>query len=434
MDGLTASARDFVTTFVPAVKDFVNYMQRWAEQGFFEGLGNTIIPKVLALLKEFGPEIDIVAKALGGVASNIIGAFSQPGLFNFISDILPAIASWLNQFGPALGIFIEKVAEFADKMIPFTNVIGDKLIASLITLAEWLANIVDSSGFQAWLQQMLPVLSETADLFKQTFELILSFFANINSQNADRLIENLIDNLYVLTAFFASDAGKHFIDALIIGLEAVMTLFTMFVLGIGVLVSGLDYAGDGVKWLFGEIAKGIEGLINWFKGTADQFQHWGESFISFGKGIPGLLKNAIGDLTSLLFKAGQNLIQGLINGVKSMFGSAVGTVKDLVSDIAGYFPHSPAKVGPFSGGGSPYQRGSNMISDFTAGMMNEVPDLVGATSSVVNNITFGPGAVSVAYEGVNPSPDEARITGSAIGMGINSQLAARDAALSVRTL
>src|SRR5574341_1076883 len=53
--------------------------------------------------------------------------------------------------------------------------------------------------------------------------------------------------------------------------------------------------------------------------------------ISFVRGIPGRIKGALGNAGSLLYSVGRNIIQGMINGVKSMAGSLVSAAKGVVS-------------------------------------------------------------------------------------------------------
>lgn len=59
--------------------------------------------------------------------------------------------------------------------------------------------------------------------------------------------------------------------------------------------------------------------------------------------------NAIGDLGKLLFDKGVQMVQGLIDGVKSMAGKATGAAKELAGDVAGAFADrvkvwSPSRV------------------------------------------------------------------------------------------
>lgn len=54
--------------------------------------------------------------------------------------------------------------------------------------------------------------------------------------------------------------------------------------------------------------------------------------VEFMAGLPGKIMAGIGDLGSLLIGAGKDLLQGLIDGIKSMVGSAISAVTDAVGD------------------------------------------------------------------------------------------------------
>ena len=65
-----------------------------------------------------------------------------------------------------------------------------------------------------------------------------------------------------------------------------------------------------------ELANGIIGKV-------------GEA-ISFVSGIPGKITSALGNVGSLLYNAGKDVIQGLINGIKNMAGAAADAAKNAV--------------------------------------------------------------------------------------------------------
>jgi hypothetical protein len=58
-----------------------------------------------------------------------------------------------------------------------------------------------------------------------------------------------------------------------------------------------------------------------------------DDVVSFFEQLPGRIMRAIGDLGSLLYRAGANAIEGLIHGIGSMVGSAIHTVEGWGHDI-----------------------------------------------------------------------------------------------------
>lgn len=94
------------------------------------------------------------------------------------------------------------------------------------------------------------------------------------------------------------------------------------------------------------------------------------------------------DAGSWLFKAGQNIVDGLIRGLTSKLNEAKDKINELTKMIKDHFPFSPAKIGPLSGKGNPYYAGqkiSKMLSDGMASKMslvNNASNLVASASGL----------------------------------------------------
>ena len=197
-----------------------------------------------------------------------------------------------------------------------------------------------------------------------------------------------------------------------------------------------------------------------------------ESAAAIVKGFPSKIVSAIGNLGSLLYKAGQNVIQGLINGISSKLGALRDKAASAAKAIRNLFPFSPAKEGPLSGGGSPDIAGGKIATMIAAGMERNTPKLVDAARSMAaatlsggsrgldfagqgilrsaigaagsgavtaaaptgGGITFAPGAINVTFSGAVPTEREAYQTGQAVGAGIAQTLSNRNVHNTVRQL
>jgi tape measure domain-containing protein len=70
--------------------------------------------------------------------------------------------------------------------------------------------------------------------------------------------------------------------------------------------------------------------------------------------IRGLGSNVLGAVSgfgNLLYDSGRAIIQGFIDGIGSMIGAVGDKVGEIMKKARDFFPHSPAKEGPFSGSG-----------------------------------------------------------------------------------
>jgi hypothetical protein len=106
------------------------------------------------------------------------------------------------------------------------------------------------------------------------------------------------------------------------------------------------------------------------------------AFVSLVRGLPGRARSALGNLNGMLVAAGRALIQGFINGIKSMLGSVKNAASGVVSAARNFFPFSPAKEGPFSGKGYTLHSGRALAQDFGRGITDQLPYL----RSVMDNL------------------------------------------------
>lgn len=98
------------------------------------------------------------------------------------------------------------------------------------------------------------------------------------------------------------------------------------------------------------------------------------SMLGFVRSIPGRILGALGNLGSLLFNAGKRIIQGLINGIKSMIGSLGSTMSSVASSVTGFLPFSPAKRGPLRRH-PPEVAGARIVQLLAAGIRNHRDEL-----------------------------------------------------------
>lgn len=135
---------------------------------------------------------------------------------------------------------------------------------------------------------------------------------------------------------------------------------------------------DGVKELPGKIGEFFssgwerlrtQALEGWEKIKTAASQKGGE-LLAWVKDLPGKIKDGLGNLGKLLLDAGKDLIQGLINGIKSKAGNLVESAKGVVqSAIDGAKAllgiHSPSKV--FA------EIGVDTVQGFAQGILQEQP-------------------------------------------------------------
>lgn len=113
-----------------------------------------------------------------------------------------------------------------------------------------------------------------------------------------------------------------------------------------------------------------------------------DSATGFVRGLPGKIVAAVGDLSNLLFDAGQKVVNGLISGIRSRLGALQNMASVMAATISGFLPHSPAKEGPLSGSGSPFASGQSIVTGMAAGVQSQLPTVAGAADELAS--MFGP--------------------------------------------
>jgi phage-related protein len=143
-------------------------------------------------------------------------------------------------------------------------------------------------------------------------------------------------------------------------------------------VIGLELRGAEV--IVRAFIAGVKATLSWFNGLGNLFRGWwnravsavesaASRMLSFVRSIPGRIRSALGNLGGLLFSAGKAIIQGLINGIKSMVGAAGSAVSGIVSEIKNFLPFSPAKKGPLAGSGNPRNSGLSIARQLAQGII-----------------------------------------------------------------
>ena len=173
-----------------------------------------------------------------------------------------------------------------------------------------------------------------------------------------------------------------------------------------------------IRSKFGGIATYLGGLVNTIK--------------TFFASIPDRVRDAFSNAANFLFSAGRNIVSGLINGIRSMFGGLSSIASEMASRIGRFLPFSPAKEGPLSGRGDPQRSGQTIITRLAEGMEMEAPTLRNASMEATQNIMFGPGSIQMRIDGTM-NREQGRDAGRGVAEGIWTNLD-RNTRLAIRTM
>lgn len=203
-----------------------------------------------------------------------------------------------------------------------------------------------------------------------------------------------------------------------------------------VVRSGFDAIKSAVNtvmsWIHSFInteVNGVKNILSWFGQLGSLFKGWFSKAVSavhtqisnmltFIKSIPGTIKNDLGNLGSLLFNAGKSVVQGLINGIKSMIGAAGNAISSVVSEVKNFLPFSPAKKGPLSGAGAPSNSGMSIARQFAQGLARGQ----GLVSAAAKQMVAGVGLTTASQSPAVLRTPAAVAAGQGGGAGGNGQI------------
>ncbi len=151
-------------------------------------------------------------------------------------------------------------------------------------------------------------------------------------------------------------------------------------------------AWNGIRGIVGNIVSGIQGAVS---GIANALS-----------GIPERVRGVFAGIGGWLIDSGRALIGGLITGIQNMIGTAANSAKSVMTAISNFFPHSPAKEGPFSGKGYSLYSGIALAQSLADGM-SATSSLSTVRSAAQTMMSAASGSASMGFStslaGAGPS-------------------------------
>jgi phage-related protein len=272
----------------------------------------------------------------------------MPVLIQFASDVLRTILDILGQLGPEL---VELGRELFPKLL--------QVIKDIVPIAI---------EFLKVLSDVLPVL---ADLAVIILDIVVPAM-----QEMFKIIEQVWPSI------------KQIIEGVLLHLQGVINVI------MGIMTGDIDRAMNGMKQIFQGAWEIIKGIVK----TALT------AVLDLLVGLPSRIAVALLGLPAEMAKSGRAMMQGLIDGIRSMAGAVINAAASVVRQVRDLLPFSPAKTGPFSGKGYTLYSGQALMEDWARGIamggraaQAAVENVVGATAGAMeleaNIATDGYGSI-----------------------------------------
>lgn len=387
----------------------------------FQGFGDALISLMPALTKLS----EVLFNVLGKAFESLVPIFDAlTPAFLKLADIfgqlvggsLDALAPLLKTIADIIGNVLLKALTALEPFIqPLLNlftelalIISEKLALAFTTMMPLFEQVI--KFVTDLLTAVMPLLPPLIELGSVIFQAIIDILAQLMPS-----LMRIATEVFPMVVQAVTDLMPFILDLV----DALITIVPPLVDIVSWIIDKTIPAFNGflniVKDVMGPIKDIIQGAIEYITGVIDAFiglitgdwdQFWMgikemasgaldilggivegglNLVIDFFIGLPLEILSALGDTGTMLAEAGRKIVQGLIDGIKSMVRAAKDAIGGVVSAIRDYLPFSPAKVGPFSGTGYTTYSGRALVEDWARGMEQGAPKAIAAIEDIMGH-------------------------------------------------
>lgn len=342
-----------------------------------------------SLLPPFAKFVGTVAtafKLLAPVLDKAVTQLGTQGLTPIIVGLAQVIGQFVTQYSAAFLRLFQQLLPVVPQLIPVLVQLGQSIGQILIALAPLLPQITLLGVLLV--TELLPAILPLLPLLVKAEVLFL------------RLATGAITRVVIPALKLLTEAASGLLRGLRPMLDAVEWVTTHIVSAFRWLYDTLlghsiipDIINGAVRWfasLPGRAWSALASLAGNLVGRAatagSQMVRMIRGWLSYGVAwiatLPGRALNALGDLSGVLYRSGQALIGGFVNGITSMIDIAGNAVSNVLGFVKDHFPNSPAKRGPFSGKGWTWYSGIATATDFLLALESQ-KDAAGRSASLL---------------------------------------------------
>lgn len=357
----------------------------------------------VSLTSILAPIVGLVAGIGLLVAAFVTALASSEPFRNSLAQIFQGLVTMVQ---PIIAAVIPVLVQIGQAFIGMVTTVVGALVPLVTTIVEIAAQIISF---------LAPIVAFLIQTFSPAFEFIgktvSDIFGFIGKVISDAI--NIITG--ILNVFLSALRGDW--EGAWNGLLNVLKGILEFI------VNTITGAFDVVMHIFENLAKMLVDIWNnlWggigdfvvgaWNGITKTISDGVGSAVEFVKSMPGKIKDALGNLGGMLMDSGKALIGGFIDGIKNAASGAKDAVKGVLDGIANFFPHSPAKVGPFSGRGYTTHSGKALIGDFAGAIRSGRSQVADAAGYALGGADFS--AASVAGLSVPTTPEPVAVAANA---------------------
>jgi phage-related protein len=316
---------------------------------FFESLrtvGTAVEPIVLALagaVGELAPKIADIAEGVGPTFADLIeeigdaiGKIDAENLADGLTDVLDAVNPLI---GP-IGDFVGGVTEI-EGIVPVVAI-----SLGVFTVAVWALNAALYANPIVWIIALIIALIAAVVLIVLNWDSVVASLTHSWEmiKSGAEIIFGGIKDFFVMIWNSIVDSVKAKVADFLAAVEMFSEipgnvqawLTDMKDRAVAKFEEFLTAANQKVDNILGAIQRmgGIPGKIaGYIQSAKDQAISKFNSLVDWVKGVPDKIMSALGSMKDLLFGAGKDLLNGLIEGVESMWSTVESKFSELTSMI-----------------------------------------------------------------------------------------------------
>jgi hypothetical protein len=375
----------FAASFVGAI---VAGLSMGALGAAFVGIGAFALRENEKIKAAFQGTMETISSGLAKAAEPLIPAFEQafatigtvfttqiqPLLTTIFAGLAPAIQPLIEAVGEGLVTFLEAIADPAvlQPLVDFFN-----------TIAPMIPPLAQSMA------QFFITLSENAPIIANAFGVALEIIG--------RVIEIAAGFLVALSLTLIEIKRRW--DSMWDAVKGAANNFMSFIKGVAdtvrsvwqTAIANVTERINTIKGVVSAVVGAVSSVWATIKAKIiNPIREGIDTAVMWLRGLPGRAVAAVGDLGSRLYAKGRALIQGFVNGIKSMIGAVASAVSAAVHTALPFLPGSPVKRGPLTVfnqlSTNPGAKLAKMFADgFNTQMQAFTPALAG-----VGNVTVNP--------------------------------------------
>lgn len=362
--------------------------------------------QVAGFVNSLSPLINAMLPVVMSIAGVLVSAFSA---------LAPAITAFLTGAGPGLTVFFDALSQALTAIAPSLQtvgqVLGESLAKVLIALAPVLPMLAEAFvqltpglvkiielftqfGVQL-LEWLIPYLPQVWNILKGVFEWIQGIINDPNVQMFFKVMWSQLVMVFNEVVKVVRDWLWPALQELWKAIEPYAPYIGGALLAVlGALVMSFLIAAGVIAVVVTVITK----LITW----VIQLHTWFSNLsVNVNRAIIDTFRNvanAIGGFIDRMWRAGQDIIDGLVRGIQNGAGAVIDTIKRIaqgaLNEVKKFFGiSSPSKVMAGIGG--------NIMAGLANGIMGGTADVLGAATGASNALlnSFGNPNIDTSVSG-----------------------------------